>query len=168
MSDKVTDRMCKKCSEVKQLSSFPAASDCKDGRKWTCRSCSNIRRRELRLADPDLHNSKRRDYIDRNKDKIREQYLNKQFGISLEDFSNLEKYQEGLCAICGKEEHERHLSVDHCHETLEIRGLLCKNCNLGLGHFKDDFKLLVKAACYLQFAENRPKVSLDHVETSII
>ena len=50
------------------------------------------------------------------------------------------------CVICGI---ETQLVVDHCHETGAVRGMLCSNCNLGLGHFKDDPMLLEFARIYL-------------------
>ena len=52
------------------------------------------------------------------------------------------------CLICGKEEN---LVTDHCHTSLKVRGKLCTNCNLGLGHFKDDPMLLEFAKIYLMF-----------------
>lgn len=56
------------------------------------------------------------------------------------------------CAICGTLETElnKRLSVDHCHTTNEIRGLLCTNCNIGLGMFKDNPELLDHAQRYLR------------------
>lgn len=55
------------------------------------------------------------------------------------------------CVICGSNEK---LVVDHCHETEQIRGILCTNCNLGLGHFKDDPLLLEFAIQYLNSIYN--------------
>ena len=51
------------------------------------------------------------------------------------------------CIICGV---KAPVVVDHDHETKEVRGGLCANCNLGLGHFKDNPKLLRFAALYLE------------------
>ena len=45
------------------------------------------------------------------------------------------------------------LAIDHCHSTGKIRGLLCDRCNHGLGHFKDDINLLIKAIEYLNTTE---------------
>lgn len=76
----------------------------------------------------------------------------KKFGISLEVFRNLMELQDGRCAIC------KHADltdpnffpvVDHCHATGVVRGLLCLNCNQGLGKFKDDPTLLSAAINYL-------------------
>jgi len=68
--------------------------------------------------------------------------------MSLEEYIQLFDAQEGLCAVCLKAV-EGNLYVDHDHVTGLVRGLLCRTCNLGLGHFKDDTKLLLKAVNYL-------------------
>lgn len=57
--------------------------------------------------------------------------------------------QGGRCAIC-KQPSEKSLHLDHCHETQRLRGLLCRDCNLGLGFFKDDPKRLQEAIDYLR------------------
>lgn len=62
--------------------------------------------------------------------------------------------QGGVCAICGQKETStyrgkvRKLAVDHCHKTGRVRGLLCMNCNQGLGKFQHSHELLIKAATY--------------------
>jgi hypothetical protein len=61
--------------------------------------------------------------------------------------------QENKCKICGIPEEKAprgRLAVDHCHETGQLRGLLCNNCNVGLGQFKDNPNLLTAAIEYLQ------------------
>lgn len=64
-----------------------------------------------------------------------------------------------VCAICGstgfkmKEHHNSLLVIDHCHKSGNIRGMLCHNCNRGLGLFQDDTSLLYKAISYLEGAE---------------
>lgn len=63
------------------------------------------------------------------------------------------KKQHGGCAICGQVQgtkNGRKLAVDHDHKTKEVRGLLCSNCNLGLGKFKEDTAMLQKAIEYLK------------------
>ena len=94
-----------------------------------------------------------------NKPKVRNNRRNNQlkryFGITLEEYNTLFIKQSGLCAICFKSETIKQfgkikpLSVDHCHKTNKIRGLLCSSCNVGLGHFKDDILLLGSAKKYL-------------------
>lgn len=69
------------------------------------------------------------------------------YGISLEEYNQLFTDQEGCCAICRipQSELRQNLHVDHNHDTNEIRGLLCQNCNFALGLLKDD-PALVRAA----------------------
>lgn len=50
------------------------------------------------------------------------------------------------CGICGG---NRNLHVDHDHDTGRFRGILCRNCNIGLGHFRSNRELLLKAVEYL-------------------
>ncbi|MGA2797537.1 MAG: endonuclease VII domain-containing protein, partial [Thermoguttaceae bacterium] len=74
------------------------------------------------------------------------------YDITLEEHQEIFRQQNGLCLICGKSMEGKHnCHVDHNHETGEIRGLLCHICNLGLGHFKDDFNNLHNAAMYVAF-----------------
>lgn len=77
--------------------------------------------------------------------------------LSLWDVQNrLYADQDGLCAICHKAETDTHqgrrksLSLDHCHDTGAIRGLLCGRCNRGLGMFLDSPEFLQAAAHYLE------------------
>lgn len=61
--------------------------------------------------------------------------------------------QGGGCAICGgKNNNRRRMPVDHDHQTGVVRGILCDNCNLGLGKFRDDSRLLRAAETYLRAA----------------
>lgn len=58
--------------------------------------------------------------------------------------------QRGLCAICGRPGDKKSLSLDHCHGSLRVRGLLCGSCNLALGLFADSIDRLEKAVQYLR------------------
>lgn len=77
----------------------------------------------------------------------RKRRLNREYGISPEHYHTLYEKQEGLCAICGCFRHV--LNIDHCHTEGHVRGLLCTQCNLGLGNFKDNKYALQKAIEYL-------------------
>jgi hypothetical protein len=71
------------------------------------------------------------------------------YGLSMEDAKQLViARQKGVCAICGDNRSKRALVVDHDHSTGKFRGLLCHNCNVGLGQFEDDSERLRKAADY--------------------
>jgi predicted nucleic acid-binding Zn ribbon protein len=78
------------------------------------------------------------------------QYL---YGITAEEYDALLAAQEGRCAICGSPDWPgkgNRPHIDHDHETGRIRGLLCNNCNTGLGQFKDDPQRLRAAIRYLE------------------
>lgn len=77
--------------------------------------------------------------------------LRNAYGLNFAAYEILLKKQKGKCAICGAKPKKR-LCVDHCHRTKKVRGLLCRNCNAGIGLLKDDPKLLLKAVKYLQRA----------------
>lgn len=72
------------------------------------------------------------------------------YGIDLEGYQDLLDSQGGQCAICGTPPAGQPLQVDHDHDTGEVRGLLCRNCNLGLGHFQDELSRLRSASAYLE------------------
>jgi len=86
------------------------------------------------------------------KEKVRLYRLKKKYNVTEEEYENMLIAQENKCAICLDEftSNSRHIQVDHCHNTKEVRGILCGTCNRGLGQFKDNPDLLKKAAAYLE------------------
>ena len=87
---------------------------------------------------------------DKNPDRARSVSLMYSYGISIEQYNQIFVDQNGVCLICGgKEPNGRSLCVDHNHETGQIRGLLCRACNSGLGHFKENVDSLNNAIIYL-------------------
>lgn len=72
-------------------------------------------------------------YPERFREYGRRSSLKRQYGITLEDYDALFEAQQGLCAICNRQDStRRRLAVDHDHETGRIRGLLCYSCNTKL------------------------------------
>lgn len=90
------------------------------------------------------------------KERHKRHALMRSFGMSLEQYNDMLTAQGHVCRICGsKEIHSRagtprSLSVDHCHTTGEVRGILCHNCNHGLGNFRDNPEFLRAAAQYIE------------------
>lgn len=91
--------------------------------------------------------SKKRTYASR-----RDTLLKNRYGVQAFSYDELAQKQDNKCAICGTTPENKRLDLDHCHSTKKIRGLLCNNCNRGLGHFKDNPKLLNNAISYLSNA----------------
>lgn len=81
----------------------------------------------------------------------RGQKLRAKYGIGLAEYETLLQAQNGKCAICGcvNQREGYSLAVDHCHLTGRIRGLLCNNCNRGIGLLNDSVVQLQKAIDYL-------------------
>ena len=78
--------------------------------------------------------------------------LRKLYGIGADEYHDLLQAQGGGCAICGTTENGsgRRLAVDHDHDTDAVRGVLCENCNFGLGSLQDSISLLENAIHYLR------------------
>lgn len=147
-------KLCRLCHQEKPLSEF-------SGGRGKCKPCRSLEQRARYEADRErwlLYARSRREkngttireyqraYRKKNKDAIRDRGLRYLYGISMEEFEKLAKRQAWRCAIC---EQKKKLSVDHDHQTGEIRGLLCASCNCGLGYFQDDPGLLASASSYL-------------------
>ena len=83
------------------------------------------------------------------------------YKITQDDWDKLLKIQDERCAICRQPSTTvingriKRLAIDHCHETNQVRGLLCSCCNAGLGMFNDDWLLLENAIEYLGHWHNK-------------
>jgi len=82
--------------------------------------------------------------------------LKNHYGLSLEEYHALLEKHNHVCAICKKPETSisrygtpKRLTIDHCHTTSAIRGILCDACNRGIGHLGDDITILKSAIEYL-------------------
>jgi hypothetical protein len=82
-----------------------------------------------------------------NPEKKRAQKLRQEYGLSLEQFAELLRAQRNACAICQAPNAD---CIDHCHASGRVRGVLCRSCNAGIGQFRDDPKLLLDAADYVE------------------
>ncbi len=74
----------------------------------------------------------------------------REYGLTFEAYCDLLTQQANVCAICLGVDEDKRLAVDHCHATGRVRGLLCQNCNHGVGKFKDSPARLRCAADYLE------------------
>lgn len=130
------------------------------GLRAYCKTCSKAFRDQYRKDFP-KDNERNKAYNKLNAQKIRGKKLVKYWpGITwvkaLELWQDLHNQQSGKCAICPR---KTLLHVDHCHKSLEVRGLLCNKCNRGLGMMNDDINLLNGAIKYLQKYKKKLKVA---------
>ena len=113
--------------------------------------------------NPEHVAAKAKEYRIRQKDHLkfvsRRSHLRREYGMTVTDYENLFKAQQGKCAICGTTDPfpSPCLCVDHCHRTGVVRGLLCFNCNISIGRMNDDPALLLAAIRYLKRTTPRGK-----------
>jgi hypothetical protein len=125
-------KWCPQCDEVKPKGDFARAKAKASGLHAYCLPCHNKRSAEAKQR---LYGGNR------------EYHLRRRYGLTQEDFEALLAWQGGVCAICGAPDPEH---VDHDHEFGNVRGILCFNCNGGLGQFKDNEQSLARAIEYLK------------------
>lgn len=124
-------KRCPKCQGTFPLDSFPRNRSAKDGRGGYCKPCHIATMRANRIKK---HGSERN-------------YLMKyRYGISAEQADLMIAVQRQRCAICQR---KRKLQVDHDHRSGMVRGMLCFDCNAGLGILDDDAHRLRALAEYL-------------------
>jgi hypothetical protein len=130
---------CNKCNTTKSREDFTKLKRSKDGLYSICKSCKSKAERAWRTPE-----------------KTKQYNLKKDFDLTPEGYKKMLDEQGGVCAICKELETTvrcgkvQALSVDHCHTTGKIRGLLCNRCNRALGKFKDNIVTIQRALSYLE------------------
>ena len=139
------EKECCVCNVRKPFTEFFNYKNKSDGKSYRCKVCDDVARKKWSTDNPEkAHLSQRQ----RN--------LKCKFGVDLQWYEEQFKKQNYSCAICetktNKTVGERqfwNFSVDHCHDSGKVRGILCNNCNRALGLFQDNPELLTKAAHYV-------------------
>lgn len=126
-------RTCKECGEEKELSAFPQNRP--GSFRNTCKSCYADKSRKWREDNPDY---------------MWAYNLWRNYQVTVGDYMKMWEQQGYRCCICEYDYDKEDLCVDHDHETGLVRGLLCSNCNIGLGMFEDNPQILRAAADYLE------------------
>jgi hypothetical protein len=116
-------------------------------------------KKEWNHKNRDVIAAKQRARVAADPEKYRTYFRNhrikKVYGISAEQYAQILSEQDGVCAICGRLPNgtnhvEENLVIDHDHDTGQIRGLLCNNCNSGMGIIGDAVEHLEAALTYLR------------------
>lgn len=140
---------CPKCRETKALSEFQrshGAGKRRSGRQSYCRECVRAYHREWACRNPDRAKANHAKWRAKRREVTREKRLLKEYGVTLEWYRTQAALQGGQCAICSK---VASLDIDHDHATGAVRGLLCRQCNHGIGLFGDSPERLAAAIDYL-------------------
>jgi hypothetical protein len=125
-------KWCPDCDKVKPLAEFARTRSRKSGYHSYCLPCHTARGVETK---------------DRLYGGNREYHLRRRYGIGQAEFTEMLEGQGGKCAICRAPDPQH---VDHDHRTGWVRGILCFNCNGGLGQFRDNPAFLAGAITYLK------------------
>lgn len=129
-------KTCRKCGHSKPLVEMVSAG--KD--KWAtlCKLCRKAHERARYAASKAVVTNNRR------------KMLKSKWGMEPADFDRMLAEQGGACAVCsGPTKAGHHYCIDHCHTTGKIRGLLCHDCNMGIGKLGDTAASVAKALAYL-------------------
>ncbi len=133
-------RRCSNCNRLLPVSQFHWANKARTYRRLDCRDCCT-EKRQTRMKDP----------IKLKKYRIDHRYavIKHKYGITRLEVDALLASQRFQCAIC---QNPIGLSsaFDHCHKSGKVRGILCRQCNSGLGMFRDDPIVLDSATRYLK------------------
>jgi len=167
-------KQCRKCNELKNESEFGKEKRNKDGLYSYCNKCKTEMSKRWNQANPEKVKSIKQkwntsevgkyaniEWKRQNPEKARaiqrRAKLKARYGISEEQYIKMLEEQNHSCAICGKHESQNvvgnktiKLAVDHCHDTKDVRGLLCDRCNTSIGKFEHSVELLQKAISYLK------------------
>jgi hypothetical protein len=144
-------KLCKSCSLEKDETEF-------DAPRRVCRECrGRIRRAQYSVNKAEILKSNLQ-WKHENKVKMTETARNSRYlyryGITTEEYDQMLQSQGSKCKICGGTDTgrktSRFFSIDHCHVTNNVRGLLCHPCNVGIGKFNDDPVLIRRAIQYLK------------------
>lgn len=144
-------RKCKKCNQLLDLKMFHKDSNKKYGRRYTCAICRGQVRSENRSNGKGtvVQYERSKKY----KENGRFRNYKRVYGLTKEAYLNLVNQQNNKCAICKNSEtnkYKKYLSVDHCHATSKVRGLLCSRCNLALGMIDEDVERLKNMIKYIK------------------
>lgn len=166
---------CQSCKKLKIKVEFSKNSSRSNGLNGFCKECMKKYReknrkeyskynKEYKRVNKEILKEDRKKYQMSNKEKISDQVravkLKRRYGITTQHYDDLLIEQDYKCVICGTEYRcDKRLHVDHDHETGDVRGLLCGECNRGIGMFKDSQKLLKNAINYLNVWKTRKNQS---------
>lgn len=133
------------------MDSFYKHRSYSDGLYKQCKSCWNKYQSSPEMKAKRNTRNLKNETSQKRRDYLKAYVYKKKYGISVAEYNQMFAAQDGKCYICSKHSLECHngLYVDHCHSDKKVRKLLCRDCNSGLGYFKDNASLLEKASRYL-------------------
>lgn len=147
-------KVCRDCGECKHITSYHKTGRSDLNRRCLyCKPCAKVRN----AAHYQANLEERRAGIKRWREEHPHYWASSTYGISEDEVQARIDAQNGVCAICKRPEswkdgngNVKRLAFDHCHQTGELRGLLCQACNMAIGNMQDDVERLENAIEYLR------------------
>jgi len=171
---------CARCKYAVCVSLFSKNKSNKFGLDTYCKPCKRAqgkiqrannsgKRREQYLSNKEAILKRQAEYYIKNRESIikktsayqktnrgkkvaydKKRNLRIMYGLTLDQYTNILVEQNYSCAICKTK--EQRLVVDHIHgsDPVKVRGILCANCNLGIGILKDNCEIIMRAADYVK------------------
>lgn len=150
-------RYCKQCKLNKELSKFIKVKSNKDGLSLYCNQCLYLKNKKTQDEYAKKHKEEKKQKGKIYRDKLgfkilKGKRLKTMYNISMEEYERKYINQNGLCDICGKSIllNSQNTCLDHNHNTNQIRSLLCRWCNTGIGFFNEDIETFLKAINYIK------------------
>jgi hypothetical protein len=150
---KPRDGKSKVCRACTQLSSTRVKDRQRKFREaGLCTNCGRARDREGRLLCASCNSRKINPTVNLSR-------RCRQYGITVLEYRQILADQGGVCSICLRPPNGRWdtLTIDHCHATGAVRGLLCGTCNKAIGCLQDSVDVVERAANYLRTSEQKIK-----------
>lgn len=141
-------KTCRACEQTLPLGQYPKHNSTRDGHRHECHSCVRAYQRAYRERNADrLRAYEAGRYTEDRKMSVRL----RQYGLTLEQYEEMERTQGGACAICRRQcPTGRRLAVDHDHKTGKVRALLCFKCNAAEGALDGRPDLAEALAAYMR------------------
>lgn len=148
-------KQCSRCKNILDVSNFYRSTQNKSGFYSRCKKCASDNYKEYAYNNSEKIRNSQVARRKANPDKERNSAYKYRFGITLDQFNEMARMQNGVCKICELPNTKNiRLVVDHCHSTGKVRSLLCTRCNTAIGLLKEDLNILKKAYTYLESYKN--------------
>lgn len=142
-------RKCRKCGleahTNEELELFVNKKKAKHGKAQLCKKCNQDITKDWTLKNREKYLEWRKDRKKKGLDSGIKANCDNIYFCTVDEYYTRMK-TSSICEVCGTKEN---LCYDHCHDTLEFRGVLCKKCNTGIGMLGDTLDSLKKAVAYL-------------------
>lgn len=156
-------KKCTKCDIEKSFDLFGKRASSKDGYQSTCKTCESVQKKAYYQANKQhIQKSVKERYTEKREEVLaqkahyykathRPRHLMNVYKLSEDDYNTILVKQNNSCAICGvsADSLNTSLCVDHNHQTNDVRGLLCRDCNVGIGLLQDRPSVIKNAYQYL-------------------